>query len=150
MTVRMWVVPAGEEGRFYDDFKRNSIVAIGWHEHGDLSGGKKYAGIKQMIEKAYSDKKLGWKNLITSQVAHFVLEFKVGDYVLTYNPKTRNYLIGKISSPYRYDPTRKESRHVRTATWEGEIPRDRLSISTRNTLGAISTLLEVYSIPHGS
>jgi restriction system protein len=32
---------------------------------------------------------------------------------------------------------------VRTATWEGEIPRDRLSISTRNTLGAISTLFEV-------
>ena len=32
---------------------------------------------------------------------------------------------------------------MRTTTWEGEIPRDRLSISTRNTLGAISTLFEV-------
>jgi restriction system protein len=32
---------------------------------------------------------------------------------------------------------------VRSATWEGEIPRYRLSISTRNTLGAISTLFEV-------
>src|SRR5829696_7608188 len=96
-----------------------------------------------MIEKAYSDKKLGWRNITTSQVARFVLEFKEGDYVLTYDPKTRNYLIGKISSPYRYDPTREENHHVRSATWEGEIPRDRLSISTRNTLGAISTLFEV-------
>src|SRR5918997_249267 len=143
MTLRMWVVRAGEEGRFYEDFKRNGIVAIGWHEHGDLSGANNHAGIKQMIEKAYSDNKLGWKNLITSQVARFVLEFKEGDYVLTYDPKTRNYLIGKISSPYRYDPTQKGYRHVRSANWEGEIPRDRLSISTRNTLGAISTLFEV-------
>jgi|SRR5215208_597272 predicted Mrr-cat superfamily restriction endonuclease len=96
-----------------------------------------------MIEKAYSEKKSGWRNITTSQVARFVLEFKEGDYVLTYDPKTRNYLIGKISSPYRYDPTRKEYHHVRGATWEGEIPRDRLSISNRNTLGAISTLFEV-------
>ena len=139
----MWVVRAGEEARFYDDFKGNRIVAIGWNELGDLSGIKNQGEIKQMIEKAYSNKKLGWINIITSQIARFVLEFKEGDYVLTYDPKTRNYLIGKISSPYRYDPTRKESRHVRTATWEGEIPRDRLSISTRNTLGAISTLFEV-------
>src|SRR5215213_4558051 len=96
-----------------------------------------------MIENAYNDKKLGWRNITTSQVARFVLKFKEGDYVLTYDPKTRNYLIGKISSTYRYDPTRKESRHVRTATWEGEIPKARLSISTRNTLGSISTLFEV-------
>src|SRR5215213_2869173 len=143
MTLRMWVVRAGEEARFYDDFKRNRIVAIGWDELGYLSGIKKHAEIKQMIEKAYSDKKLGWRNITTSQVARFVLEFKEGDYVLTYDPKTRNYLIGKISSPYRYDPTRKEYHHVRGATWEGEIPRDSLSISTRNTLGAISTLFEV-------
>ena len=143
MTLRMWVVRAGEDARFYDDFKRNKIVAIGWDELGDLSRVKNHAEIKRMIEKACSDKKLGWRNIVTSQVARFVLEFKEGDYVLTYDSKTRNYLIGKISSPYRYDPTRKEYRHVRTATWEGEIPRDRLSISTRNTLGAISTLFEV-------
>lgn len=32
---------------------------------------------------------------------------------------------------------------MRTATWEGEIPRNRLSISTKNILGTISTLFEV-------
>jgi restriction system protein len=143
MTLRMWVVRAGEDARFYDDFKRNKIVAIGWDELGDLSRVKNHAEIKRMIEKAWSDKKLGWRNIVPSQVARFVLEFKEGDYVLTYDSKTRNYLIGKICSPYHYDPTRKEYRHVRTATWEGEIPRDSLSISTRNTLGAISTLFEV-------
>ena len=61
MTLRMWVVRAGEEASFYDDFKGNRIVAIGWDELGDLSGVKNHAEIKQMIEKAYSDKKLGWR-----------------------------------------------------------------------------------------
>lgn len=32
MTLRMWLVRAGEEGRFYDDFKTNGIVAIVWPE----------------------------------------------------------------------------------------------------------------------
>jgi restriction system protein len=143
MTSRMWVVRAGDEARFYDDFKKNRIVAIGWGELGDLSEVKNPAEMKQMIEKAYGHKKLGYRNIVASQIARFVLEFKEGDYVLTYDPKTRNYLIGKISSPYRYDPARKEYHHVRSASWEGEIPRDRLSISTRNSLGAISTLFEV-------
>lgn len=61
MTLRMWVVRAGEEGRFYDDFNSNRIVAICWHEHGDLSGAKNHAEIKQMIEKVYSDNKLDGK-----------------------------------------------------------------------------------------
>ena len=101
MTLRMWVVRAGEEARFYDDFKRNRIVAIGWDEIGDLSRVKNHFEIKQRVENVYSDKKLGWRNITTSQVARFALEFKEGDHVLTYDPKTRSYLIGKISSPYR-------------------------------------------------
>jgi predicted Mrr-cat superfamily restriction endonuclease len=56
-------VRAGEEARFYDDFKRNGIVAIGWNELGDLSGVKNQSEIKQMIEKAYGDKKLGYRNI---------------------------------------------------------------------------------------
>lgn len=46
------MVRAGEEGRFYDDFKNNRIVAIVWHEHGDISEAKNPAEIKQRIEKA--------------------------------------------------------------------------------------------------
>jgi restriction system protein len=66
MTLRMWLVRAGEEARFYEDFKRNNIVAIGWNELGDLSGVKNHAEIKQMIEKAHRKKKLGWKNITAS------------------------------------------------------------------------------------
>jgi restriction system protein len=59
MTLPMWVVRAGEEARFYEDFKRNRIVAIGWNELGDLSEVKNHAEIRQRIERAYSDKKSG-------------------------------------------------------------------------------------------
>lgn len=33
----MWMLRCGGNGDYYDNFKDNNIVAIGWHELGDLS-----------------------------------------------------------------------------------------------------------------
>jgi restriction system protein len=33
--------------------------------------------------------------------------------------------------------------HIREVKWEGQVDRDRLSVATRNSLGAISTLFKV-------
>lgn len=139
------MVRAGEDARFYEDFKNCRIVSIGWDKVGDLSKAQNLAGIKQKVEEKYEDGKNGWKAITASQLNRFVYEFKEGDYVVTYNPEGRVYLVGKISGPYRFDSSRKESCHTRPVNWEMEVPRDRLSVSTRNTLGAISTLFEIKS-----
>ncbi len=143
MTMQMWMVRSGEEARLFEDFKKNDLVSIGWNEIGDLSKTKNHTDVRYMVEQAYRDKKDGWKIISTSQLSRFVFDFKEGDYVLTYNPKEREYLVGKINGLYKYEPERTEHRHLRKVHWEGTIPRDTLSVATRNTLGAISTLFKV-------
>lgn len=45
---RAWVVRAERNGRLYDAFKENSLMAIGWHEIGaltDLNSREKIAAL---------------------------------------------------------------------------------------------------------
>lgn len=139
----MWMVRAGEDAMHFEEFKNNKIVAIGWNEIGDFSKAKDPAAVKAMVEQKYMDAKDGWKAISAGMLSRFLFDFKLGDYVLTYNPKERIYLVGKIESPFMYDPSRQDFRNVRSVEWKGQISRDSLSVSTRNTLGAISTLFEI-------
>jgi restriction system protein len=66
---------------------------------------------------------------------------KVGDRVLTYDPSSRVYLVGTITSEYFHDPALiEEDPNARRVDWNGEVSRDLLSVRTKNSLGAISTL----------
>ena|SRR2546425_5467925 len=138
----MWLVRAGEGGYLFDDFKKNAIVAIGWSKIGDLSRVQNRDEVRRMIETAYKDEKPGWKIVIPGQLSRFRFDFKEGDPILTYDPQSREYLVGKIKGPYYYDPTREDYKHVRKVQWDGTVPRDALSTSTRNTLGATTTIFD--------
>jgi len=138
----MWMVRAGQHAHLYNEFKEKGIVAIGWNDVGDLSQITNPDQIKNVVRKTYSDYKPGKKYITAGQLIRFKLNFKLGDYVITYNPEDREYLIGEIISDYMYDP-KFEKHHIRKVKWLGNIPRDLLSTSTKNTLGAISTLFEV-------
>ena len=98
--TEMWMVRAGEEAFLVDDFKDLNIVAIGW-ETGDLSG-KSRDEITQIMEDKYQSSNKRSLGINIGQVTRFVCDFKIGDYVITYNPKTRNYLMGKIISDYYF------------------------------------------------
>lgn len=63
--------------------------------------------------------------------------------MLTYDPSGRVYAVGTIASDYIYDRTREEFRNIRKIDWQGSVARDQLSVTTRNSLGAISTLFQV-------
>ena len=122
----MWMVRAGENGFLIDDFKQDNIIAIGW-EIGDLSD-KTRDEIKQIMREYYpnaNNKSLGNNS---GQVIKFVLDFQIGDYVITYNPKTTNYLVGIIKSDYycsdklykKYNEDETFYHHFRDVEWIGE------------------------------
>jgi restriction system protein len=61
--------------------------------------------------------------------------------VVTYDPATREYLLGEILSDYRFDPKKfKEHPHTRAVEWKTRVSRDILSVATRNSLGSTLTL----------
>jgi restriction system protein len=143
----MWMVRAGEDAFLIEDFKKKSYVAIGWNELSDLSRIANREQIKELVEeKCDFYTKKSQINAAAGQISRFLFDFKKGDYVLSYDPVNRVYLVAEIQSDYEYNEKLSEYHHVRRVKWLGEVSRDKLSTSTRNTLGAISTIFQINDI----
>jgi restriction system protein len=149
MTKRMWMVRAGEGAVLIDRFKNENRIVIGW-EVGDLSNVHDAAEIKKLLKDKFPERKPGQINISASQISKFRFEFQIGDNVISYDPQNRIYLVGEITSDYIFDDkffpeNRLEYCDTRNVKWFGEVNRDILSTSTKNTLGAISTIFEINS-----
>jgi len=143
MAKNMWMVRAGEGAFLIEDFKKNNCVAIGWNELGDISEIKRKDKIKSLIQKAEKYKKKSQIAAAAGQIGKFLLDFRKEDYVVTYDPNNRVYLAGEIISDYEYNTKITNYYHVRMVKWLGEVSRDKLSVKTKNSLGAISTIFEI-------
>lgn len=145
--ANMWMVRAGKNAVLIDDFKEKNLVAIGWNL-GNLSG-KTKDEIKNIVNEKYPFNSKSQNAIIVSQVYKFASEVKIGDYVLSYNPSTRNYLLGEITSNYIFSDVisnefdEDDYSDIRNVKWLNEIPRDKLKVQTKNTLGSISTLFSI-------
>jgi restriction system protein len=138
------MVRAGEGAVKFYDFKEKGVIAIGWESVGNLKNVKDQAMIKELVSKAYSDEKPGKIAISAGQVSRFRFDFNPGDHVITYNPEERKYLVGEIIGEYDYNKKLIEDYpNVRKVKWIEEIERDKLSTSTKNTLGAVSTIFNV-------
>ena len=139
----MWMVRAGRNAFLIDNFRKNNYVAIGWNKIGDIGRISSREKIKGMLQEKYSYEKRNELNIDAGQISRFLFDFKKGDYVLSYDPTNRQYLVGEIESDYEYNDKLSEYHHVRRVKWLGEVSRDKLSIAPRNTLGAISTIFRI-------
>ncbi|MBI3032407.1 restriction endonuclease [Candidatus Woesearchaeota archaeon] len=146
MTKNMWMVRAGESAYLIDDFKKKNYVAIGWNRIKDASKIKDKEEVKQLIQEKYSENKKHQNIVSAGQFSRFLFEFKKGDYVLSYDPNNREYLVGELTGDYEYAANQREYHHARRVKWLGKVSRDKLSTSTRNTLGAISTIFEINDV----
>lgn len=137
----LWMVRAEVGGKCFDEFKAKSIVAIGWTKMGDMSSLITRDAFTQAASKTFPDMKKMQVAISAGQTYRFVREIKIGDRVLTYDPSRRVYLVGTINSDYFYDISLLEDDpNCRRVNWQGEISRDLISVATKNSLGAISTL----------
>ncbi len=146
--TNMWMVRAGENAFLIDDFKKQNIIAIGWNLE-DLSGKNPYE-IKELMNKRYPEANKTSIGQNSGQVIKFVCDFKIGDYVISYNPQTRRYLIGKIASDYYYSNKLSERHntgetycHFRDVEWVGETKRDDL---TKNSLKPLKSIMTLFNI----
>lgn len=144
MTRNMWMVRAGEGAFLIDDFRQKNYVAIGWNDLPDLSKITDREQIRALVEEKcdYYTKK-SQINMAVAQISKFVFDFQKNDYVISYDPNKRVYLVGEITSDYEYTQKMGDYYHIRRVKWLGEVSRDKLSPQTRNTLGAISTIFQI-------
>lgn len=144
MTATLWMVRAGEGGLKFDEFERDQLVSIGWPEMGDLTLLVNREDFVRQVSSCYPGAKKAWIPGAAGQVYRFVREIKVGDALLTYNPAERAYLVGRAIGEYEYAPSvSADQPNRRRVKWQARVLRDHLSVATRNSLGAISTLFMV-------
>lgn len=145
MAKSMWMVRAGEGGYLAEDFQAKSVVAIGWTE-GNVNWTKfpNRDSIQAKLAKEQPDKTETQNFVGANQIERFLRGISVGDRIITYNPASRLYSVGAMKSEAKYDPSMiTDLPTYRSVEWQGRVIRDDLSLPTRNSLGAISTLFRV-------
>ena len=143
-SKKIWMVRAGEGAKWIDDFAEHNVVAIGWHELGEVNVGETREEITQRAAAQWPNHSKSKLASGVGQIYRFLNELKKGDGVVSYNPSRRVYLVGVIGSDPVYKPELFEFLpRARAVDWTDEVPRDKLSVPTRNSLGSISTLFQL-------
>lgn len=144
MNKPMWMVRSASGGLLADSFHEKNVVAIGWGDIGELGKYKDKQTVIAAIKKNWPDWAVGKIMSSASQLIRFRDELAIGDRVLTYDSSRRIYHVGTIKGEYKYAkdvvPPYENTRSVK---WDGEVDRDKLSVSTRNRLGSTLTLFHI-------
>lgn len=138
--ANFWMVRAGENGYLFDQFKEKECVAIGWKQ--DFSDAQTLEDVKDRLAEDPETSEGAIANA-AAMVYKFRRVMDIGDRVVTYNPKSRQYLLGTVVGEYAFKPGRiPDYSHVRSVDWEGMLSRDALGAASKNTLGSTLTLFE--------
>lgn len=142
--MNTWRIAAGRKGRFISDFLEGGFVSIGWKPLGDLTS---FASREAMLDRArqvyatWTERKL---QVAVNQAWRFVHGIAVGDRVASYDPSERIYNLGVVAGQAIFKEADEEEFEVkRSVKWTSTISRDSLSLPSRNSLGAIQTLILV-------
>lgn len=142
--MKTWMIRAGEYGYLYDEFINKNLIGIGWNEVGDLKNVTSESNIEEKVRTLYPDYKEGKIISTKTQLRKFVLDFAPNDFVITYNPNTRNYSFGKIIGEYQFiENGISDYYHNRKVEWIKNVGRDSLLPTTKNTLGSSLTIFEL-------
>jgi restriction system protein len=140
----VWKVTAGRGNGFVAQFLSCNVVAIGWLEGGNVVAIRSRAELTDHFRASFPDQTQRQVEVGANQVWRFHHEIEIGDEVVTYDPKTRLYHLGTVEGPARFDPAVIERLPtVRSVRWRATRPRDALSQTTKNSLGAILTLFRI-------
>lgn len=130
----------------YDDnlFLKENVIAIGWHEMGDLSLIEKdREAFKAKYTEVYKDAKKGSIPTCAGMLYRFVNEAKVGDYVVFPSKSNREVNIGQITGEYRYDAEEHDYVQKRDVKWLKHFKRTFFSQGALYEIGAAQSFFLV-------
>ncbi len=138
-----WMVRAGRGGIYSEDFAKG-YVAIGWSQLGDLTHYKSDLELREKYFEIYGNEKPAATANAIAMILKFRDQIKADDFIVSYNPETRNYLIGRDKGEYKHEAGVVGDYHnLRSVNWLGAVQRDSLSQKSRNSLGSTLTLFSL-------
>lgn len=102
-TVHYWLYAPGEGAAMWDDFYAKGIMALGWHDLGDLKAYANQGEITNKLRVLYGGTS-SYKNSAHA-VWQFVAEIKPGDVIFAKRGRTEILGRGVVESDYEYDTT---------------------------------------------
>ena len=141
----LWGIHAGRLGEADGLFLGKNVIAIGWHEMGDITSiGADREALKARIAETYPKAKPGAIPGTAGQLFRFINEMQMGDLVAYPSKIDRRIHIGEVTGKHRYDPgLGGNSPNVRSVQWKGDYPRTRFSQGALYEIGSALTLFQV-------
>ncbi|WKD48913.1 restriction endonuclease [Microbulbifer spongiae] len=143
MQKNAWMIRAGRGGIYSEDFEKG-FAAVGWSQLGDLSQYSSTERLRDEYIKIYGNDKPSATANALAMILKFRDQIAAGDYIVSYNPETRSYLLGVDQGEYRYQPgTIGDYPNLRRVEWLGKVSRDQLPQQAKNSLGSTLTLFSL-------
>ena len=129
-------------------FHKNSVMAIGWNDMGDLSKiGKTREAFKAAYQEVWPDDSKMTVAVQAGQVYRFACEVKVGDYVVFPSKVDRMINIGVVEGDYFFAPNVSRFGQQRKVKWLKHLPRTAFSQGALYEVGSAMSffLLKNYA-----
>ena len=140
--ARTWVLAPGKNARFWNDFRRGNLIAIGWDDLGDLRELPTRESIHEKMRYLHdapnpANRSIAIHALMSYQFAH---KMRPGDRVVIKRGCLELLGHGVVKSEYKFIDTRPEFKHVRYVEWKKtgrwSLPKEqRLPIKTLTDFG---------------
>lgn len=131
--IRVWGIHCKDDSLF----RKESIIAIGWKEMGDLiTLGSDREAFKMRYAQVYSDAKKGNIANGAGMLYRFCCEAQIGDYVVYPSKSDRQVNIGIIEGAYRYDAAQPEYVQTHKVKWIKQFPRTYFSQGALYEIGS--------------
>lgn len=125
-------------------FLKGNMIAIGWHEMGDLSLiDANRDAFKDKYIQAYPDAKKGSIATAAGMLYRFCYEVQIGDYVVFPSKSNREVNIGTVEGDYVYDPSQMEYVQTRKVKWLKHLPRMSFSQGALYEIGSAMSFFMV-------
>jgi 5-methylcytosine-specific restriction protein B len=102
----------------WEMMRQRSVIAIGWHELGDLSGVMPQENFKEQLKRDLAEKYPNEPSAIgraAQQIAHFCKTMQMRDYVIASDGQ-ETLGVGKVVGDYEFDATARFP-HMRSVEW---------------------------------
>ena len=141
----VWGIHAGRSGDAEALFHKSKVVALGWHNIGDLTSlPPDREQFKARLHEAYPEMKPGAVPVSAGQLFRFIHEVAQGDVVVYPSKLTRQVNLGRFTGPYTYSPKLEGTYpHHRSVEWVRVVPRSHF---TQGALYEIGSALSFFQI----
>ncbi|MCC7174326.1 MAG: EVE domain-containing protein [Bryobacterales bacterium] len=116
-TGRVWVYAPGPKAKYWEEFYREGIMAIGWDDIGDLRQYPTQETVANKLIEVYQPK--GYPKNDSRACFDFVHSIQPGDRVIAKKGLSEMVGYGVVVGGYEHRPDRGYYQNVRQVRWDG-------------------------------